>query len=107
DGARATLCRSSPTRWRAPVPPGARCGSGAPRPPAMYAFLRNAAKQAVLASMHARTMRGAALSQPPALWDLTKSASGRLAWDGVELVDLASRFGTPLHVVSRVRLEKD
>jgi len=73
----------------------------------MYAFLRNAAKQAVLASMHARTMRGAALSQPPALWDLTKSASGRLAWDGVELVDLASRFGTPLHVVSRVRLEKD
>jgi diaminopimelate decarboxylase len=73
----------------------------------MFAFLREAAKRAVLTSMHAREMRGAKLSQSPALWDLTTSASGRLVWDGVELVELASRFGTPLQVVSRARLESD
>jgi diaminopimelate decarboxylase len=72
----------------------------------MYTFFRNAVKRAVLTAMNRRQLRDA-VSQSPALWDLTTGASQRLAWDGADLAELASRFGTPLHVVSRARLEKD
>jgi diaminopimelate decarboxylase len=63
-------------------------------------------KRAVLRALNAwDTRHGALAPQSPALWGLETDGSGRLAWDGCPLEDLARRFGTPLHVVSRSRLE--
>jgi diaminopimelate decarboxylase len=43
----------------------------------------------------------------PGLWDLGVDGAGYLCWEGCRLEDLAAEFGTPLHVVSRARLEAD
>ncbi len=71
-------------------------------------MLRKAAKAAVLTAINAYDKReGPPQPQSPAAWDLTVSAAGELCWEGVNLVDLGSQFGTPLYVVSRARLERD
>lgn len=66
-------------------------------------------KRAVLHALSAYNNRreGLPAPQPPALWGLRTDATGRLAWDGCALEDLACRFGTPLHVVSFSQLEKN
>jgi diaminopimelate decarboxylase len=43
----------------------------------------------------------------PQLWDMDTDAAGQLWWDGCRLEELAAEYGTPLHVVSRTRLEAD
>ena len=43
----------------------------------------------------------------PADWGLSVEPSGALALEGHRLVELARRFGTPLHVVSARRLRED
>jgi hypothetical protein len=44
---------------------------------------------------------------PPDLWDLSITDNGHLACSEVDLVDMAQKYGTPLHVVNRPRLIKD
>jgi diaminopimelate decarboxylase len=44
---------------------------------------------------------------PPALWDAQIDRAGHLVVSGCDIVELARRHGTPLHVVSRPRLAKD
>ena len=74
----------------------------------MFGSIRKVAKRAVLSSLNAWELRGArAQPQPPGLWDLSVTTSGALAWDGVDLSSLAASHGTPLHVISQTRLEKD
>jgi len=43
----------------------------------------------------------------PQLWGMSVDGSGQLWWDGCCMEELAADFGTPLHVVSRTRLEAD
>jgi diaminopimelate decarboxylase len=43
----------------------------------------------------------------PQLWGMAVDGAGQLWWDGCCLEELAADFGTPLHVVSRKRLEAD
>ena len=43
----------------------------------------------------------------PGLWGMSVDGAGQLWWDGCCLEELAADFGTPLHVVSRKRLESD
>lgn len=67
---------------------------------------RTAVKRALLAVLDRRDKRGVSTwSQPPSAWGLSVGAAGRLEWDGVDLHGLADRWGTPLHVVNRARLE--
>jgi diaminopimelate decarboxylase len=74
----------------------------------MISAAKKAVKGKILAFLNAREMRDVrALAQSPALWDLGRSPAGLLAWEGIELEQLAARFGTPLHVVSHARLQKD
>lgn len=69
-------------------------------------LLRTIVKRAVLRALNAHDKRdGAPLSQPASLWGLEADPAGRLVWDGCRLDELAREFGTPLHVVSRKRLE--
>ena len=71
-------------------------------------MLRRIAKQLVLGVLHARETRGAtprALSS--SLWDLVIGPNGWLWWDGCDLAEIVDRFGTPLHIVSLTRLERD
>ncbi len=44
---------------------------------------------------------------PPDLWDLSITDNGHLASGENDLVDMAKKYGTPLHVVDRPRLIKD
>ena len=63
-------------------------------------------KRAALRALNAwDTRQGALAPQPPALWGLETDGAGRLAWDGCPLEAIGRQFGTPLHVVSRSRLE--
>ncbi len=43
----------------------------------------------------------------PADWDLQTGAEGALAIHGISTLELAARYGTPLHVVDLVRLERN
>ena len=76
-------------------------------------WLRQQAKAAVVRAWHARNeSERRRLGQihgtlPPELWDLDVNTSGHLTVCGHDTVELARRYGTPLHVVSRPRLEKD
>lgn len=71
-------------------------------------MLRKAAKSAVLTALNAYDKRdGDPQPQSPAAWDLSVSPAGELCWEGCSLVELAERYGTPLYVVSRARLERD
>ena len=71
-------------------------------------MLRKTVKSAILAALNAYDKRdGVPLPQAPSSWDMTVSEAGELCWEGVSLVELAERFGTPLYVVSRARLERD
>jgi len=76
-------------------------------------WLRRQAKAAVVRAWHARNeSERRRLGQvqgtlPPELWDLAVNAAGHLAVCGHDTVELARRYGTPLHVASRPRLEKD
>ncbi len=61
-----------------------------------------------------RALRRAAqqLAAPPAelelgAWRIERNALGQLAIDAMALKDVASRFGTPLHVVDAVRLREN
>ncbi|HWL62096.1 MAG TPA: hypothetical protein VNQ32_04840 [Steroidobacteraceae bacterium] len=67
----------------------------------------SAVRRLILGALHAvehRDTDAAPLS--PELWGMSVNAAGRLVWDGCPLQDLAREYGTPLHVVSRVQLEK-
>ncbi|MCC7549083.1 MAG: hypothetical protein IT532_15080 [Burkholderiales bacterium] len=71
-------------------------------------MLRKVAKSAVLTALNAYDKRDGALQpQSPSAWDMTVSDVGELCWEGNSLAALAERFGTPLYVVSRARLERD
>jgi len=71
-------------------------------------MLRKAAKAAVLTALNAYDKRdGSPRPQQPAAWDMTVSPAGELCWEGLSLVELAERYGTPLYVISRARLERD
>jgi len=71
-------------------------------------MLRKAAKSAVLTALNAYDKRsGEPQPQPPSSWDMTVSSEGHLSWEGHSLVELAERYGTPLYVISRARLERD
>lgn len=75
--------------------------------------LRQIAKRLLVDARHAANEKArAALGQPdgalsPALWDQSVNAAGHLAIAGHDAVDLAARFGTPLYVVDRTRLQRD
>jgi diaminopimelate decarboxylase len=75
--------------------------------------LRHRVKAAVVSARNARNdserhrLGQIEAALPPGLWDLDVNAAGHLAVCGHDLVGLAHRYGTPLHVVSRPRLEKD
>jgi len=76
-------------------------------------WLRRQAKSVVIRARHARNesarrdlgQTNGSLS--PELWDAEVNAAGHLAICGHDTVALALRYGTPLHVVNRRRLEKD
>jgi len=71
-------------------------------------MLRRAAKSAVLTALNAYDKRdGAPQPQLPSAWDMHVSEAGELCWEGNSLPALAERYGTPLYVVSRARLERD
>ena len=63
-----------------------------------YLRKRDAARRAVLP--------GDFNGLPPALWGWEATAAGRLRVEGVDAVDLAERFGTPLHVINSPWLRK-
>lgn len=66
-----------------------------------------AVRRLVLGALNAYDSRpGSCAPLAPGHWDLTVDAQGRLQWDGCALEDIAQQFGTPLHVVSRNRLER-
>ncbi len=44
---------------------------------------------------------------PPDVWDLSITGNGHLACGEIDLVEVARRYGTPLHVINRARLIKD
>lgn len=69
--------------------------------------LRKTAKRILLRALNAYDKRDSAPSPPsPGQWGLEVDATGRLVWDGCRLDELARQFGTPLHVVSRKRLQE-
>jgi diaminopimelate decarboxylase len=76
-------------------------------------WLRRQAKLAVLRAVHRRyEAERRALDQPggalhPRNWDLHTNAQGHLAFSGVDAVELAHTYGTPLHVIQRTRLSAD
>jgi diaminopimelate decarboxylase len=71
-------------------------------------MLRKAAKAVVLHALNAYDKREAApLALSHSLWDMTVSDDGDLCWEGCSLPELARRYGTPLHVISRARLERN
>ena len=76
-------------------------------------WLRQQAKGVIVRAIHARNeaerrrlgqVQG---SLSPELWNHTVNADGHLAIGGHDTIELARRYGTPLHVVSRPRLERD
>jgi diaminopimelate decarboxylase len=75
--------------------------------------LRSRVKALALRAMHSRNERErrrldqADGTLSPRLWDLEINAAGHLAVCGHDVVELARRHGTPLHVVSRQRLADD
>lgn len=79
----------------------------------MYQALRALAKQALLKWEHRAAERtrqrlgSAAHGLPPSCWDLSVNASGHLAVQGRDMVDLATRHGTPLYVVDADRLARN
>lgn len=67
----------------------------------------SAVRRLILGALHAVEHRDAeAAPLGPELWGMSVNAAGQLVWDGCPLQNLALEYGTPLHVVSRVQLEK-
>lgn len=65
-------------------------------------------KRLVLGALHAYEHRsGHSPSPAPELWDMAVDDAGHLSWDGCALDHLAGQFGTPLHVVSLMRLRRN
>ena len=73
---------------------------------------RRAVKEMLIRAVHARNQRERNRLQQvngiaPAAWGAAVNAAGNLAIDGVDVADLVSAHGTPLHVVSQTRLLAD
>src|SRR6266496_1406198 len=75
--------------------------------------LRTRVKAAVVAVLHSRheaerrRLKQVDGVMATAVWDLDVNSAGHLAVCGHDAVELARRYGTPLHVVSRPKLQKD
>src|SRR5690348_6587155 len=72
--------------------------------------LRQSAKLSVLRVLHkmdvsrSRKLYGGQRTIPLAHWSLTSNADGHLMIGGCDVVELAQRFGTPLHIVDEASL---
>lgn len=78
----------------------------------MIAWTRRIIKRLYLETAHRRDrylFRGSVFAEglPPEYWDLEVTPQGHLAIQGCDSVLLAERYGTPLYVVDRARLEKN
>ena len=75
-------------------------------------MLKRIVKQVLIRAVHARnesTRRRLGLADatlPPQTWGFDVGPSGHLTVDGCDAVEMAERFGTPLHIVSQSQLEK-
>ena len=69
-------------------------------------ILRQTVKRIVFRALNEYDKRDVAARLEPSQWGLDAGASGDLSWDGCNLHELAREFGTPLHVISRKRLQQ-